>query len=167
MPRTIRIAVTILWVLLCSACGSVASNTSAPDAASLWEHPNPKPDFVSGITRTVALNQLQSYCGIELNGFQIWERGDSATALIANLEETTEIVIDGTSTIEDINFGTGDAVAVIENNQEAGSFFGYIVLCFDVSMLDVGLHTAKVELRSTSGNAYEHIWAFEIAPAIN
>lgn len=84
--------------------------------------------------------------------------------LLSNLEKTTELTIDGNINIDNMVFPHGDEVAIIENGEMTGSFFGEIVLCFDTSNLDVGLHVAHIRVYSTSGILFEHRWAFELTP---
>lgn len=97
----------------------------------------------------------------------IWELGDQALALKQQISRNLNIIVDGEAVPGDeILFFEQVEVPIEEYNKEnsvIGTHYGITqVYIFNLGLIE-GFHTLKVEVTSTSGKIFSHIWDFEVA----
>ncbi len=164
----------LMFVFLCVVLGyAVLSASFSPFTSSralrwtaeqLLTHPQPTPDFHSGIEPYPGFKGPYSgsvsfyvwACGI-------WEPGDQPSILDAHVWSNLRFEVDGKAidkpkTVWDLLglFGECD-----ENGQNCGGCGGPFQGSFPVP-LSTGLHIASVQTRSMSGIEYSYSWAFQI-----
>jgi hypothetical protein len=150
--------------------GAKGSNVATPDAESLAKYPLPFPLFIMKIQPSPGSSQsCPCHLLVFINEGQIWEPGNTPELLDKHYVKHTKLHIDGRIIpLRLKNFGF--IASLIGRLTTDGKLLGTHGSGFLVGVeldLQPGLHTAKIEIPSTSGKVFSYEWAFYVVPPSN
>jgi hypothetical protein len=150
--------VVIIWV--CTACAEKLYY----ELESFLEngHDDTLPAFIEDVTYVIEPNpNTKLRTCIILNALAVWEGGNLAEPLLEHIKDTTEIFIDE-QPIDRLAFAGLDMEFPVRDSNDniSGTYPTGVAVCFNVSEISQGEHTAIIELESMSGNIFTYTWTF-------
>jgi hypothetical protein len=149
----------------------VASCSHFDWAETLWNTPQPKPDFIAGYNK-VPINEpsmpiSQPMICIEFDEWAMVEAGDTVKTIEKDVESTADIELDGqklptNELLFDSPLSDDLMVKYDDNDNYLGSYVHGFTACFSTSKLTRGFHLSTIAFARTSGKTYSFSWAFKI-----
>jgi hypothetical protein len=113
----------------------------------------PQPGSVGRISKKICAS---------LNPLVLWEAGDRPGQTEANIESTFQLKLDNAIVSrKDASFSQTATLLTFEQDGVSGSVGGAMSTCLRTD-LTVGLHSATLQVRSTSGKVYSYTWFFRV-----
>lgn len=144
--------------LICISC-----STFAQEAQELWNNPISIPAFINNLPINIGQSIDPEYdmC-LGINQSALFEPGDTAEAIYANVQETLYLTVDRQSVKTRVYSDLMLVGRYDEDSNYLGSQGGVDHVCFNLPTHNEGLYVANIEVQSTSGKIFEHRWAIRV-----
>lgn len=135
-------------------------------AQVLWNNPLPKTVGIDHIIVSTSTNpNLPLRLCVVLNTRQIWEPGEYGGDTYLTIYKTAQIEIDSLPVTQDKLEISDLTILMAERDLKGnviGSHGGETSICFKLTDIVDGIHSAAIQLQSKSGKPYGYKWAFQI-----
>lgn len=151
----------MLWRFLCLIIFTIGFCGQLTSFVSNWDNETPLPDWIQFIDDSFS-NSNMIY--VQIVEEAIWEPGDTANGLGQRIGKTLTIQVDGVEIPDSEIFALGEFAPPTQVFDETGSLIGshadIVHLYFTVNV-PPGVHTATIQITSTSGVIHSYSWEFK------